>query len=425
MRPVTANAGKQSCPCTGAPNSAHRGVIMNHKAATILVPHSIHRIMKLAYSVTVCLLSILLLTVGCTSSGSKLEEKRQELAKLQDDKKNIETRIAELEKEVNAMAPDTGKSQREVPVKVEAIAPSTFEHYITVQGMVTSDKLAMVSPKLGGVITRIHVQAGDKVSAGQVLAEMDNNVAMTQLQGLQTQYDFAKTVYEKQKRVWEQQAGSEIEYLRAKNTMESLEKQIATAKEQVDMSKIRAPFAGVVDKVVPKVGESVAPGVEAFRVVNLSNLRVEANVSESYLGNIQRGDEAKIEFPDMGQQITAKVATVAQAVDSKDRTFTVTIPLSSAVNFVRPNMISVVRINDMTRENALVVPLNAVQNVEGKNYLYIAEQTNKGVIARRREVSTGLIYEGKVEVLSGITAGDKVVVLGMTDIEDGDSIKLM
>lgn len=381
--------------------------------------------MKSAQSVTVGLLSALFIATGCSSPDSKLDEKRQELSKLQDEKKNIETRIAELEKEVNAMAPDTGKTQRQVPVKVETIIPSTFAHYITVQGIVTSDKLAMVSPKIGGTITRVNVQAGDRVSAGQILAEMDNSVALTQLQGLETQYDFAKTVYEKQKRVWEQQAGSEIEYLRAKNTMESLEKQMATAKEQVDMGRIRAPFAGVVDKVVPKVGESVSPGVEAFRVVNLSNLRVEAKVSESYLGNIQRGDDAQIEFPDMGQQITAKVATVAQAVDNKDRTFTITIPLASSVNFVRPNMISVVRINDVTRDNALIVPLNAVQNVEGKNYLYIAEQAQNGFIARRREVSTGLIYEGKAEILSGLSAGDKVVVLGMTDIEDGDSVNLM
>lgn len=372
-----------------------------------------------------CLLATVFIAAGCGSPDSNLEEKRQELAKLRDEQKNIETRIAELEAEIQAIAPDTGKPQRQVAVQVAEVIPQTFEHYITVQGRVTSDRLAQVSPKIGGVITRIHVREGDRVSAGQVLAEMDNSVAVTQLQSLETQYEFAKTVYEKQKRVWEQQAGSEIEYLRAKNTMESLERQIATAREQVDMSKIRAPFAGVVDNVVPNVGESVMPGAEAFRIVNLSNLRVEANVSESYMGDIQRGDQARIVFPDMGQELTAKVGTVAQAIDTRDRTFAVNIPLPASANFVRPNMISVVRINDVTRENVLVVPLNAVQNVEGKMYLYVAEQTQDGYIARRREVETGLVYEGKAEVTSGLSAGDRVVVMGMTDLEEGDSIKLM
>ncbi len=365
-------------------------------------------------------LSVIL--ISCSDASSDNESSmQQELDKLLAERDAADARIAELQRILRVE--DEAGQVKAVPVRMTTLEPLQFEHYIEIQGTVESERNALVSPRQAGVVTKLFVREGDRVAQGAILAQLDDNLFRRQLEESQTQLEFAKTIFERRQRVWEQKVGSEFEYLKAKNDVETLERRISTINQQIDDMQIRAPFAGIVDDVIPKVGEAVQPGVGAFRVVSNKRLKVAVEVSESYRANIKRGDKVKVIFPNLGiDTIKARIAAISESIDAVNRSFTVFVNIPASQSDIRPNMLCTVMLNDVTKEDILVAPVNTVQRFNNEQFVYVVAQDSEGLVARRRVVETGLTYRSQIEIVKGLEPGDQLVTVGFQDLADGKPV---
>jgi RND family efflux transporter MFP subunit len=306
------------------------------------------------------------------------------------------------------------------------VQPQTFAHYLEVQGKVDFDQNVLVSAKVPGVLTSVRVNRGDRVAKGQVLATIDASILNESVQELRTSLELANTVYEKQKRLWEQKIGTEIQYLTAKNNKESLERRLATLRQQQAQYSIKAPISGIVDEFNPKVGEAVNPAspLPVARIVNMSGTKVIAEVSEAYAAKIKKGDEAKVYLPDTKEELNATVRAVSQAINTSSRSFSIELAINnkSSQASLRPNMIAVVKIKDYAKEDATVVPVNVVQKDESSSFVFVAETAGKDTVVKKKPVTTGMTYDGKIEVLSGLAVNDKIISTGYQSLNEGQPV---
>lgn len=372
--------------------------------------------MKLTVNIFVATLTLVAAACGTGSDKSKqLEALKKEQAALTKE-------IARLESELAATGgPVAPVKAKEVTVSVLDVRP--FDHYIQTQGKVESMENILVSAKMMGIITHVYARAGETVSKGQTLAQIDNSVIVRSIEELISGLDLANTVYERQKNLWSQKIGTEIQFLQAKNNKESLEKRLATLNEQNEMSKIKAPVSGTIDEVFVKLGENVAPGMPAVRVVNSADLKVRLDISESFASNIRRGNKALISLPDAKQRITASVTFVGRSIDALSRTFPVEIKLPSGSD-VRPNMSAVVRVVYESVPQAIVVPINVIQNINNEKVVYVAETAGKTTVARKRVVQVEGVFDNLAQVTQGLQKGDRIITVGYQGLNDGEAIKL-
>ncbi len=343
-------------------------------------------------------------------------DKKAELEKLKKQKSELETKITSLEEDLAKS--DTTKKEKSTEVVAMALVPQTFKTYIEIQGRIDADENVALSTEMPGTITKINVKVGDQVTKGQVLAETDARAAQQQIQDLQTNLDLAKQVYDRQKNLWDQKIGTEIQYLQSKTTKESLENKLAAMQEQIRMSKIISPINGTVDGVNIKVGQSVMPGLNAITVINFSNLKVKADVAESYANRVKTGNEVQVLFPDTKDSITSKVSYASRAISSLSRTFNVEVNLDNTKEY-HPNMVAKLRINDFQSATPeIVVPVKYIQRGTAENYVLVA-QNGKAV---KKIIKTNREYNGLIEVTSGLAAGDMLITAGYDILNDGDAI---
>jgi RND family efflux transporter MFP subunit len=367
----------------------------------------------------------LALTVGVSMVACQKQAatKEEELAALKQQQTELQAQIATLESELKASGKLQEKAAAPVPVAVEPLSPQTFSHYLETQGRVDFDQNVGVSAKVPGVLTSVRVERGDRVRKGQVLATIDAAVLEESVAELKTGLELANTVYEKQQRLWEQKIGTEIQYLQAKNNKESLERRLATLRQQQAQFIIRAPISGVVDEVLPKVGEAVSPGLPVARIVNTTGLKVVADISEANASKVQVGDEALVSLPDLNQEVPARVAVVSRSINPASRAFPVEFTLQGGSSLsLRPNMIAVVKVKDYTRAQALVVPVNVVQRDETGHFVYVAATEGKQQVVRKKKVQTGLNYGGKMEITQGLQANDNVITAGYQSLNEGQVV---
>lgn len=375
-------------------------------------------------SILIFSLSLLLVLAACgggdEAKGGDLAAKKEELSKLKTERKTLNDKIRALEQEIALLDTNAVKDLR-MPVRIAPVVETTFEHFVRVQGQIEADKNVMVSPKMGGVVTKVLVEEGQNVKAGQLLATMDDAVMQRSLVELRIQLELADTVYRRQRNLWDQKIGSEIQLLQAKTQKESLEKRIATTQEQIDMMKIKSPISGVVDLVIAKQGEAVAPGFGAFNVVNLSELSFKASISESYIPYVRRGDMVSINFPSIGRTVETKISNVSQVINQANRTVTVEANLpASKEGLYKANMVGEISIRDVNNENAVVIPMGLIQTMGEEEFVFVAERREDGAFfSKRLKVETGISYEGKVQVLSGLSAGAKLITEGATGLSEG------
>ncbi|MBA9079642.1 MULTISPECIES: efflux RND transporter periplasmic adaptor subunit [Rufibacter] len=360
-----------------------------------------------------------------TACTNQPQDKETQLASLKKQQAELTSQITKLEGELQK----EGKGAKVVAVPVSAVTvqPETFRHYLEVQGRVDFDQNVMVSAKVPGVLTSVRVKRGDRVSKGQVLATIDAALVDQQIAALRPNLDLARTVFQKQKNLWDQKIGTEIQYLQAKNNVESLERQIATLRETKAQYTITAPISGEVDEVIPNSGESVAPGVGIIRVVNTSGGKILAEVSEAYASKIKKGDDALVLIPDLNQEIMTTVRVVGSNINPTNRSFTVELgvkPSEQGKVQLRPNMVAVVRIQDYIKENALTIPLEVVQKDEQGNFVYVVEQKGGQKIAAKRTITTGTSYNGKIEVVAGLKANNQVISAGAQNLNEGQAVRL-
>jgi membrane fusion protein (multidrug efflux system) len=355
-------------------------------------------------------------------SAASPDDKKDRLEKLKTQQADLVKEIAKLESEISKSNPDSTANVKSKEVAVTELAPRKFDHYIQTQGRVEAEENIQVSAKSPGVITQVYVNEGDQVSKGQVLAQIDNSITQRNIEGLKTQLELATSVYERQKNLWDQKIGTEVQFLQAKTQKESLEKQIAMLNEQNEMSKIKAPISGTVDNITVKVGENIAPGMPAVRVINGNNLKLKANISEAYVNSIKKGNKVVVSFPDQNREVTASISFVGRNIDLLSRTFMIEVKLPSAAD-LRPNMTATAKVIFRSEPSAIVIPVNVIQEINNEKVVYVSEAKDKQTVARRKVVTVEGVYGNQAQV-KGLNPGDKLITVGYQGLNDGDFVKI-
>lgn len=371
--------------------------------------------MKLIHKLPVI---ILMLVIASSCGGG---DKNKELDKLKKERAALDTKIHALEAELNKGKESAIKT---ISVQLTDAKEESFSHFIEVQGKVDGEDNIGVSAQMPGVVTAIYVKEGDRVQKGQVLAQIESSALQQQYESAKTQLEFATNVFNKQKALWDQQIGSEIQFLQAKTTKESAEKSVAAIREQLEMSKIKAPINGSIEEVNLKLGQMAQPGMPAIRVVSFSTVKVIADIAEAYASKVKPGAKVIVAIPDLGKEIEAKVDFTSKYINPVNRTFLTEIRLKPGQNDFRANMIARVKINDYTNEKAIVVPVSVVRDATEGKYIYVAENVNGKMQAKRRVVEVGQTYNGMAEIIKGLKPGDKIITAGYNNLVDGQPLKV-
>lgn len=362
----------------------------------------------------VFLLLTTIILAACGGDAANTNKKAAELAKLKKERAALDEKIAKLEAEVNKN--DTTKAS---PVSVMALTPQDFTAYIEVQSQITGDENVLATPQAMGTVTSVLVHAGQKVSKGQTLALLDAAVIEQQIKALEPQLTLQKSLYDRQQKLWAQNIGTEVQLMSAKAQYEATAKQKAALQAQRNMYSIKSPISGTVDRVDLKPGDVASPGMSGIRVVSMDKLKAEANLGENYLGQVDQGDATILVFPDLNDSIKTKLSYVARAIDPISRTFLVQVRLGSN-NKLHPNMSCRMKIANYHNDNAIVVPVSAVQKTATGNLVYVAN----GNKAKAVNVELGRTYNGNTEILSGLNAGDKLITQGYEELDNGENIKI-
>jgi RND family efflux transporter MFP subunit len=344
-------------------------------------------------------------------------DKKAELEKLRTQKAALETQIATLEEELAKS--DTTK-EKLVDVIAMPLTSQTFKTYIEVQGRIDADENVSLSSEMPGTLTKINVKVGDEVTKGQVLAETDARAIQQQISDLQTNAELVNQLYEKQKALWDQKIGTEVQFLQAKTQKESMEKKMATLQEQVRMTKIISPINGTIDAVNIKIGQAIAPGIPAINVINFSNLKVKADVAESYSNRVKIGNEVQVIFPDMKDSINSKVNYASRAISNLTRTFGVEVLLDNSKEY-HPNMVAKLKINDyQSATPKIVVPVKFIQKGTDEHFVFLA--VNGKVVKSVVKISHE--YNGLAEISEGLKDGDLLITEGYDLINEGDNVNV-
>ena len=378
-------------------------------------------------------IGLLVLAAACGGGDNTIEAKQKSLAGLKKQALELNAQIVALEKDVEKAG--GASAAKAILVAIDTIQTETFTHYIELQGKVESESVSYITPRAGGGQVRaIYVKRGDRVKRGQLILQLDNTLikqsaaAATQnIETLKSQAALAKSVYEKQKSLWEQNIGSEIQLMTAKTNADALASQLRAANEQLGMVKDQLAFTsiysdveGVAEEVNVKVGELfMGPG--QIKIVNTAKLKLTAQVPENYAGKVKVGTELTLTFPDIQKTINNKVNVLGNVIDPLNRSFYIESKLPVDNNF-RPNLLAQVKIKDYEKKNAISIPVNLLQNDEKGKFVYVAVVEAGKMFARKKMVATGEFYGNNIEVLSGLAAGDIMISEGYQSIYDGQLI---
>ena len=312
-------------------------------------------------------------------------------------------------------------------VEVVSVTPSKFDHYIQVQGSVKSDQLISIFPEFSGVIKNIYVKSGDDVKKGQSLIKIDDGGLKEQLSQLEIKYELTKTTFERQKRLWEQKIGSEIQFLETKSMFEAQKQAINQLKKQIQKTLIQAPFSGTIDNVIVKLGEVVYPGrSNLMMLLNMDNLYVESNVPEKYISSIKTGNKAILEFPLIGKSVSSAVRQSGNYIHPINRTFKIEIDVKTTDFEVKPNLNSKVKINDYSNEKALMINQNIISvDSNNKEYVYKLYTKNNKDYVSKTTIETGKNDGKNIEVISGLSQGDLIVSEGIRKLVDNSRVKII
>ena len=370
------------------------------------------------------------LVISCGNSvkdeKAELNDKKAQLEKLKTEQKKIAGEIVELEKEIAKLDTSAGIKEKEKLVTLSILEPGKFTHYIDLQGKIDAENIAYVTPRgMGGMVTAVYVKQGQPVKKGQLLLRLDNAVEQKQIEQIQSQLNYAKDIYQRQQNLWNQNIGTEVQLLTAKNNVETLEKQLATAREQLSNANVYAQMSGIADQVNIKVGETFSPQTAAMagiRIVNTNDLKVVASVPENYLGSVGVGTNLLVTLPEQNNDtLRARVNVSGKVIDPNSRSFYIEAKIPSGKN-LRPNQLAMVKIQDYSTSTAITIPVNTLQNDDKGKFVMVAVKEGTRMIARKRPVSVGELYGDRLEVKSGLQNGDTLIIEGFQGLYDGQAI---
>ena len=365
-------------------------------------------------------------SVESVISSNDLESIRGKRTEIAEQQKALDAQIAMLDSVIAELDDNVNLPL----VTTQAIQPQKFDHFLELQGDVMTDQNVLVYPEMPGTLYRVYVKDGQRVSKGQLLASIDDGGLSSQLAQMETQAALAETTYQRQKRLWEQNIGSEIQYLQSKSNYEAQESAVKQMKSQLAKSQIRAPFSGVIDDVIKDQGTVVSPGPgsEVFRIVNLSDMYVEVEVPEAHLSNITPGKDVEVYIPVLGSTIQTKVRQTGNFINPGNRSFSVEIPVPNKDGAVKPNLTAIAKINDYSSEEAILIPQSVVsENATGEQYVYTTTKngTENEVVAQKTIITLGKTQGDNVEVLSGLKDGDHIIVEGARSVRDNQQVKVL
>ena len=383
----------------------------------------------------------ILLSLWASLSLLSCQEKKQtveeviatnDLAQLRAQRAAIGDQHQALSQDLEALDRAIGKlDQNEKLSLVTAlvISPERFEHYLQVQGDVATKQNIVLYPQFSGQLQTLHVSVGDQVKKGDLLATLDDNGMAQQLNQLMVQEALAKTTFERQEKLWHQNIGSELQYLQAKTQYEAQHSLTQQVSQQLEKSKILAPFDGTIDAVLAEAGTVVSAGMSpVFRLVNLSNMYLKADVPEGYLNDVVAGKKVIVNFPVLRLEVPSKIRSVGRYINPDNRTFSVEVDLPNKKAQIKPNLTAQININDYTNDQALLVPQSVIsENAAGEQYVYTTQydQERNQSMAKKQMVVTGKTEGDFVEIIQGIQPGDTVIAEGARSVKDGQPISIL
>ena len=384
-------------------------------------------------NIYITILSIVLL-VSC---GEKKEQSIDEviatndLAQIRAKKAELDKQQQELSVGIEKLSNEISKldTHKKVPlVSTLKVEEQKFLHYLELQGSVQTKQNVLVSPEANGVLKTILVKEGQYVNKGQTLAKIEDNGISNQLAQLKIQAGLAKTTYERQKRLWDQKIGSEIQFLQVKSNYEAQKNAVAQLEKSVAKLNIKAPFSGVIDDVIIEQGNLVSPGMGVFRIVNLKNMYIETEVPESYITSIKKGKAVAVEFPVLGETINSKIHQAGNFINPVNRTFKVEVLVSNKDGNIKPNLTAKLKINDYTSLQAILIPQSIIsENANGQQFVYVVKNKNKDkeAVAERVIIKTGKTQGNVIEVLANLPVGTEVIQEGARSVNNGQTVRVI
>ena len=384
----------------------------------------------------------IVLLYGCgnksKSNNDGLAGKKAALEKLKSERLKNELAIKQLEDEIELLDTAAANSKATL-IAVEPAAIQNFQHFIDLQAHVDADNISYIAPRgMGGQVKEIFIQKGDLIKKGQPVLQLDDAIikqqitaTKEQLKQLSTQLAFAKNIYNRQKNLWEQGIGTEVQLISAKNNVEALENQLSGAtestkvlQEQLKTTLVLSDVAGIADEVNVRVGEAFV-GATAMgpqiKIVNGSSLKVVTNIPENYAARIKKGTPVEVIISDVNKKFPATISLLSESIDPNQRGFRAEVKIA-ADNALRPNQLAVLKVMDYNAPNAVVAPINVIQTDESGKYLFVMNVVNGKSVAQKRSVVIGEVYGQWAEIKTGLQSGEQIITTGYQNLYEGQSV---
>lgn len=370
-------------------------------------------------------LFVIVIIAALVSCGGKQEGnqdlagKKATLETLTKQRDALNNQINALQTEINQLSGGTIAEKMKL-VEATALATQDFSHYIELQGKVSTENVSYVTPRgMGGQVKQIYVKQGDVVKKGQLLMKLEDGIVQQNIKQVESQLAFAKNIFSRQENLWAEGIGTEIQFLSAKNNVESLEKQLGLVKEQLSTTLVTAEVSGVIETVGIKVGETfVGNPMATIIIVNPGNLKAVVDVPENYISKVKRGMPAIISIPDLNESFNSQISVVSETINVTSRSFVAESKLPSKSN-IKPNQVALIKLLDHQAKNAIVVPVETVQTDEKGKYVYVMVEEKGKKIARKRSINIGEFYDELIEVKSGLAVNDQLITKGFQGLYEG------
>jgi len=377
---------------------------------------------------TVVLGSSLLLAACGSSSVQKdgsLQGKKARMDSLKQQQDKLGKEISALQTDIDKQDTSAAAKEKAKLVALTTLAPTSFTHYIDLQGNVDAVNTSWISPRgTGGVVTQLYVRQGDHVRQGQQLLKLDDAIQRQQLASDQTQLAYAKDLYQRRKNLWDEKIGTEVDLVNAKNQVDQADARLKIDQQQLDFTSVYADIPGTVNVLNIKVGEAFGQGSQSLQIVNTDNLKVVVLVPEIYQERVRVGTPVKIDFPGLNnKEVNGTVTISAKVINADNRAFQVEIHIPNSSD-IRANQVAIVKLQDYSASNVLTIPINTLQTDETGKYVLVAVQQNSKLVAHKKTITVGQTYSDKVQVTSGLDSGDKLITDGYQGLYEGQLITI-
>jgi membrane fusion protein, multidrug efflux system len=367
-----------------------------------------------------------LLLASCGSStiqkeGEGLKEKEARLDSLKAQENAISKQITDLQADIDKLDTVNAKKEKAKLIALTSLAPTSFTHYIDLQGNVDAVNTSWISPRgTGGVVTQLYVKQGDHVHQGQLLARLDDAIQRQTIASDQTQLSYAKDLYQRRKNLWDEKIGTEVDLVNAKNQVDQAEAKMKIDQQQLDYTSVYADIPGTVNVLNIKMGEAFGQGSQSIQIVNTDNLKVVVLVPEIYQERVRVGTPVKIAFPGLNNKEVIGTVTVAgKVINADNRAFQVEIHIPNNTD-IRANQVAIVKLQDYSASGVITIPINTLQTDETGKYVMVAQQMpDNTIVAHKKSITIGQTYSDKVQVTGGLQTGDKLITDGFQGLYEG------